>query len=143
MPADERTAHIDGPARLALVDSILDAVDDICEQTPLVSPEDRAAFSLAVSEVATNMVQHGGSETPVTLSVDLRLGDGELRAALVDTAPPASIDWHGVAMPDVDAEGGRGLALAQSVLDEITHSYDESGNTWVLRRRLTGGPTPH
>lgn len=142
MAADERTAHIDGPARLALVDSALDAVDTLCAEAGTVLSDDQTAFTLAVSEVATNMVQHSGDTSPVTVSVDLRLSADELRAVLVDTAPPASIDWHGVAMPDIDAESGRGLALARAVLDEFVHTYDERGNTWTLVRRLTGGRTP-
>lgn len=142
MPADARTVHVDGPARLALVDRILDAVDTLCATEPGVSPDDRLAFTLAVSEVATNMVEHSGDTSPVTVSADLRLDDAELRAVLVDTAPPAAIDWHGVGMPDVDAESGRGLALARTVLDEFDHSYDDTGNTWILVRRLTDGRSP-
>lgn len=142
MPADERSAHIDGPARLELVDSVLDAVDDLCGEATHVSSDDRTAFTLAVSEIATNMVQHVGDDTPVTLSVDLRVTAEELQAVLVDTAPPASIDWHGVEMPNVDSESGRGLALAQAVLDEIVHTYDDRGNTWRLSRRLTGDQPP-
>jgi serine/threonine-protein kinase RsbW len=136
MVTDSRTVHIDGPAGLALVDRVLDALDALWAQTPDVPEDDRSLFTLAVSEVTTNMVQHGVTTTPVTLAVDIVASSDELRATLVDTAPPASIDWHGVSMPDAESESGRGLALAQAVLDEFRHTYDDRGNTWVLRRRL-------
>lgn len=136
MATDSPTVHIDGPAGLALVDRVLDALDALWASAPDVPEDDRSLFTLAVSEVATNMVQHGVTTTPVTLAIDIVVASDELRATLVDTAPPASIDWHGVSMPDADSESGRGLALAQAVLDEFGHTYDDRGNTWVLRRRI-------
>lgn len=137
MDADARVIHIDGPARLVLVDSVLDALDAAWAAAPHVSDEDRTLFTLAVSEVATNMVQHNDAPTDVTLQVDIRISGDDLAATLVDTAPPVSIDWHGVAMPGVEQESGRGLALAQAVLDEFTHTFDEHGNTWLLRRLVS------
>ncbi|KJQ55423.1 ATP-binding protein [Microbacterium sp. SA39] len=136
MATDEFDIQLDGPARLALVDSVLDALDAAWADAPDVPDEDRTLFTLAVSEVATNMVQHSDGPTQVTVRIGIRLASDALTATLVDTAPPASIDWHGVAMPDENSESGRGLALARSVLDEFTHTYDENGNTWWLCRRL-------
>ncbi|MFJ2504189.1 MULTISPECIES: ATP-binding protein [Microbacterium] len=135
MPGEAR-ARVSGPAGLATVDEILDTLERLWSDAPGVPAEDRTVFALAVSEIATNMVQHGEVTAAVTLSVDLSLSSDELRATLVDTAPPASIDWHGVAMPDVDSESGRGLALAREVLDGFVHTYDDRGNTWVLVRRV-------
>lgn len=136
MAADDVDIRLDGPARLALVDSALDALDAAWANAADVPDEDRTLFTLAVSEVATNMVQHSDGPTEVTVRIDIRLSSDALTATLVDTAPPASIDWHGVAMPDADSESGRGLALARAVLDEFTHTYDDTGNTWRLLRRL-------
>lgn len=138
MPADEKSVHVDGLAELAVVDLVLDALDALWREADHVPAEDRTLFTLAVSEVATNMVRHGTglNSDRTTLAADISVSAGELRATLVDTAPPASIDWHGVSMPDAESESGRGLALAQTVLDEFAHSYDDRGNTWVLRRRL-------
>lgn len=138
MPPEEQAVHIDGPAGLAVVDHILDALDALWLTAAHVPAEDRTLFTLAVSEVATNMVQHVGDVDPahITLSVDIAVTTSELRAVLTDTAPPASIDWHGVSMPDADSESGRGLALTQAALDEVAHHYDDRGNTWMLRRLL-------
>jgi len=135
MDADEFEFHLGGPARLALVDAVLDALDAAWTDAPGIPDEDRTLFTLAVSEVVTNMVQHGEGPTDVTVRVEIRLGSDVLSATLIDTAPPASIDWHGIAMPDENSESGRGLALAQSVLDEFSHTYDDRGNTWRLSRR--------
>ena len=137
MDADSGVIHLDGPARLALVDSVLDALDAAWAQATHVPEPDRTLFALAVSEVATNMVQHGDATTDVQLRIDIRISAEDLTATLVDTAPPASIDWHGIEMPDAESESGRGLALARTVLDEFSHTYDHRGNTWRLRRLLS------
>ncbi len=142
MDADRRTIHLRGLAQLALVDRALDALDELWSQAAHVGAEDRVAFGLALSEVATNMVQHSDGPFTVTLTLDIDLGSEDITATLVDTARPAAIYWDGVSMPDVDSEGGRGLALATAVLDELRHTSDADGNTWVLRRRFRDAQTP-
>lgn len=139
MRTEDHGIHLHGPARLALVDDALDALDSAWGDAPHIPAEDRTLFTLAVSEVLTNMVQHGDAPTEVTLRVDIVIAEDELRATMSDTAPPAPIDWHGVTMPGADSESGRGLALARAALDEFTHSYDDTGNVWHLRRRLPRG----
>lgn len=136
MDAETRAVHIDGPARLALVDHVLDALDDLWTDAPHVGAEDRTLFTLAVSEVATNMVQHTAEPDSVTITVDIRISPAQVEATLTDTAPPAEIDWDGVAMPEPDSESGRGLALSTASLDDLRHVFDAGGNTWLLRRRI-------
>ncbi|MFK3835097.1 ATP-binding protein [Microbacterium sp. NPDC087868] len=136
MDAETRAVHIDGPARLELVDHVLDALDGLWADAPHVADRDRTLFALAVSEVATNMVQHTDDPDGVTLTVDIRVSSDDLLATLTDTAPPAEIDWDGVDMPDADSESGRGLALSTAALDEFRHYADARGNTWRLQRRL-------
>lgn len=136
MDAETRAVHIDGPARLELVDHVLDALDGLWADAPHVADRDRTLFALAVSEVATNMVQHTDDPDGVTLTVDIRVSSDDLLATLTDTAPPAEIDWDGVDMPDANSESGRGLALSTAALDEFRHYADARGNTWRLRRRL-------
>jgi serine/threonine-protein kinase RsbW len=99
---------------------------------------DRAAFELALVEVASNLVEHPPPEIPVHVTIDLALGASELRAVIVDDAPRAEIDLSQVSMPSVDAESGRGLALAVASLTEFTHDAEPdqgAGNRWTLVRR--------
>ena len=43
-------------------------------------------------------------------------------------------------MPDPMAERGRGLAMAQALLDELAYRCDETGNHWMLvSRRFAQG----
>ncbi|WP_431805893.1 ATP-binding protein [Microbacterium paraoxydans] len=135
MAAEVRAFHVDGPAGLALVDSALDALDRLWADGPEIPAEDQVLFALAVSEVTTNIAQHN-ERTDVVFSVDVRVSPEELRAYIRDTAPPAPIDWDTVAMPGEDSESGRGLALSQAALDEFRHVPGDTGNTWVLVRRV-------
>lgn len=135
MDTERRAFHVDGPAGLALVDSALDALDRLWAAAPEVPAEDQVLFTLALSEVTTNIAQHN-EQTDVVLSIDVRASAEELRAYIRDTAPPAPIDWDAVSMPGEESESGRGLALSQAALDEFTHVPSEAGNTWVLVRRI-------
>lgn len=138
MGSEAGTARIIGPAAPALVDEVLDSLDALWSQSPHVGPADRTLFALAVSEVATNIVQHADAFAHAEISVDvaLRVTADELLATIIDTAHPASIDWENISMPDQDSESGRGLAIATAALDVFEHSGGGAGNTWVLRRRL-------
>ncbi|MDR7329659.1 ATP-binding protein [Corynebacterium guangdongense] len=125
---------LEGPARLSFVDQVLDAVQQLGESSALGLNLDRTMFTLAVSEIITNIVEHSTGE--VSMSVRLTSGPGELRAIIQDSATPALIDWDHIELPDVDAESGRGLALAHAVLDGLHHDSHPDGNTWTLWRKV-------
>lgn len=125
---------IKGSADLVLVERLLDAIEGLRGPDANVPEPDRALFMLAVSEIATNIATHNTGQ--VALGAELHAHPDELRAILRDTAPPVDIAWDTVELPDTDAESGRGLALARSVLDEFRHETDSRGNIWILVRRL-------
>lgn len=133
MPTDEiRTIRIDGAADLAFVDGLLDELDRLWAAVPRVPEEDRLLFGLAVSEIATNIVEHSPPGTRIDALVSA--APSALSAELRDTAAPAHIDLAGAAMPGADAESGRGLALSRTVLDELEHTGSDAGNAWRMVR---------
>jgi serine/threonine-protein kinase RsbW len=133
MSSDASVRQISGPADLALVDAVHEALGQLWQEVPDVSDDDRILFSLAVSEVATNVVEHASGEDKPTVSIRLSVDGAELIAVMSDDADPALIRLDEVSMPDADAESGRGLALALAALDELRHEAGD-GNVWVLRR---------
>jgi serine/threonine-protein kinase RsbW len=133
MPTE--TAQLDGIADASLPDRVYDALEALWEKSPQVGDEDRTLFTLAVSEVAANIVEHAQSREPIRVRVALEVTGDAATAVFTDTADPALIDLGDVSMPDADAESGRGLALALATLDELVHETD-NGNTWRLRRNL-------
>ena len=106
------SAFVAGPAELSLVDDVHEALESLWQQAPGVGDEDRMLFALAVSEVATNVVEHAEGAAPAQVTVTLTVDASALTAVLTDDADPALIRLNDVSMPDSDAESGRGLALA-------------------------------
>jgi serine/threonine-protein kinase RsbW len=131
-------APLEGIADLAFVERVLDEIEDHWRGYPDATAQDRTLFTLAVSEVLTNIVEHGSADHTVRVSVDLDLTPAACRASIRDTARPARIDWSSVSLPDEFAESGRGLALTLTVLDRFEHTVSADGNTWVLERSMGG-----
>ena len=131
-PAATSRLALTGPADQQFADRVLESLDTFLAET--VSDADRFRFMLAVSEVVTNVVKHGGGEAEV--DIEFTLSPVNLSAHISDTARPADIDWETVRMPDESAESGRGLSLVLAVLDEFLHDASARGNTWRLHLRL-------
>jgi len=90
-------------------------------------PEPRAdLLTLAVSELATNTLQHttGGGQ------VRLHAAPGRLLCDVIDQGPMRSI---GRAMPAADALRGRGLAIVERLCDDVGITAEDGGT----RVRLT------
>ncbi len=137
MDGSRLSTRVDGVADLQLVDQVLDALENLWVDADFVPAEDRMLFTLAVSEVTTNVAQHSESPPPVTLSVQIAVTRGMLSAVIQDSAPPVTVNWDEVELPDEFGESGRGLALTRMALDEAEHRSDEHGNMWTLRRGFT------
>lgn len=133
MSTEPVVREVSGRAELALVDAVHDALDEMWRAVPDVSDEDRLLFALAVSEVATNVVEYAAGDASPTVTIRLSVDAAELVAVMSDDADPALIRLDRVTMPDAEAESGRGLALALAALDELRHETDD-GNVWILRR---------
>ncbi|MFC4616817.1 ATP-binding protein [Cellulomonas algicola] len=63
------------------------------------------------------------------------MSDDEIVADLVDSGAAFAIDLAAT-MPGADAESGRGLALAEAVLDVVELRRVGAANHWHLVRRL-------
>jgi anti-sigma regulatory factor (Ser/Thr protein kinase) len=85
----------------------------------------------AVSEVATNAVEHGGGVGSLWTWV----ADGEV-VCLVSGPGRLREPFPGVVPPSVDQDRGRGLWLARALCDEVDVSVDDDGTRVRLARRL-------
>ncbi|WP_218221038.1 ATP-binding protein [Nesterenkonia sp. Act20] len=131
----DQTSHASlvGTAEIGFVDQVLDAVEDLCSAPRDISDEDRTFFSLAVSEVVTNIVTHCDQDSGVTVRADLAVNQETLRAQFHDDAKPVDIPLDEAVMPEELAESGRGLAIAKMALDELSHKVND-GHIWTLVR---------
>lgn len=88
-------------------------------------------MGIAVGEIAGNIVEHAGPPTSVWVRMEARVGLNDVRVDFTDDGTPSSVDLARVCLPEDMSETGRGLALAQAVLDSL--SYRRNGlNHWTL-----------
>ncbi|MCJ1715779.1 ATP-binding protein [Curtobacterium sp. VKM Ac-2922] len=95
----------------------------------------RFALETAVAEIAANIVEHtarADRQAGRRYTVELQATDRALTAVLRDNGLPVDIDLSAVTMADVDAESGRGLALAIAALDRLEHRHEGGHNVWTL-----------
>lgn len=91
----------------------------------------RMEVGIAAVEIAANIVEHAGADSPVWMRMEARVGLNEVRVDFTDNGSPSEIALDQVRLPDEMAETGRGLALAQAVLQTLT--YRRNGlNHWTL-----------
>lgn len=123
-------ADLDGPDGAVVLARVHDALDRLWGTAGDVGETDRIALETAVVEVAANVLRHGldGSGRHLLL----RAGDDGLVAEITQPGPPPELDLD-AAMPGVDAESGRGLALTR-MLVELTCSERGGATLWTLSR---------
>ncbi|MEX1211111.1 MAG: PAS domain S-box protein, partial [Candidatus Nanopelagicales bacterium] len=115
---------------LAFVDYQLDSLWSIHPEIP---DDTRMQVQIAAAEIGANIVEHTGSGHPMRILMKAAVVDHRVHVVFTDNGPPADdIDLAQVAMPDEMAERGRGLAMAQAILDQLAHRCDETGNRWTL-----------
>ena len=94
---------------------------------------DDVSLAIAAGEVGANILEHAGGGRPGRIRMGIALVGDQVRVAFTDDYPPADIDLASVGMPDdVMVERGRGLAMAQAVLDQLAYFRDQLGNHWTL-----------
>ena len=91
-----------------------------------VSAEVIADLALAVTEICQNITLYGYRDiTPGTIDVRLAKYGDIIRVTILDTAPIFVPPQASLPPPHALAEGGYGLALVRSLVDEFVH--DGSG----------------
>jgi serine/threonine-protein kinase RsbW len=121
----------------------LDAVHTLLAQAagdhPELEPMDVMLFETAIIEIANNVVEYGRPEGEVRWKFTIRVHEDEIEAELDDTGQTFTPE-HGKGMPGEEAEGGRGLPIAEALLDKIEFKRLDETNHWRMVRRL--GQTP-
>jgi serine/threonine-protein kinase RsbW len=134
--------ELSAPADLHIVDLLHALLEQLWIGNPEVSAEDRFRFETAVIEVLGNIVEHAYQLDPAAAEhrdqarrfiVVLAVTADEVVASFGDNGLPTCLDLSHVAMPQEDAESGRGLALAAATTDELSYERVEGRNHWKLR----------
>lgn len=92
----------------------------------------RGEFVLAVNEVVSNAITHGGGRGRLML----RRTDGEVQCRVTDAGPGFSVAVIPELLPGLDSRCGRGLWLARLVTDRLTVGAGVVGAVVTLAIRL-------
>lgn len=109
-----------------------DLLDRVRVDHPDVRSTDLMLFETAVIEIANNVVEHGMPPGTIKYSFTLDVEPDRLCGQLSDGGPP--LPELRFAMPAVDSEEGRGLALAKMALDELEYARVGDHNEWKMTR---------
>ena len=119
------------------IEAVHGELDGLWNDASFVPDLDRMTFATAVIEAASNVVQHAVPEasTPVELGVEISVTPIRLeaRVSAFGAASPDPIDTD-AAMPDGEAESGRGLALIRALVTTVTFNRQDGTNTWILSK---------
>ncbi len=98
---------------------------------------------LALQELLTNLVDHAyGGDAVRTITINLACDATRMLIETRDTGKPASVDLEKAVMPDPTdlAEGGYGLAIIKSLVDEVNYKTENGINIWQLIKYLNRTP---
>lgn len=119
------------------LEQLHELLDRVREEHPGLAARDVMAFETAVIEIASNVVEHGADATSWTFTLGVTAT--ELRGALADNGTTFEGDVRTDLPEDPLAESGRGLAMAGSLLDELSYERAGGRNHWHMVRTLRPG----
>lgn len=102
------------------------------------SPEEIQSAELAVVEASNNAIKYvTGEGKQQEIDVEVVLGAEQLEVRIRDNTP--GFDWpENIALPDGDAENGRGLFLIHSLMDRVNYFRGRGQNFLVMSKRRNG-----
>jgi serine/threonine-protein kinase RsbW len=126
-----------GPATAQTVDALHGDLDALWSEAGHVAERERMAFTLAVVEAASNVVDHAVPSSPagVQLGVEITVAPHRLTAEIYEiNAEPAHVDLDQGRSMNALVDSGRGLALMRTLVDTVVYERRDDTNVWVLSR---------
>ena len=117
-------------------DSVEDAHDfliDVWESHPDVNAGDRMAVETVLSELVTNVIQNNAG-TNLVCEITVAVSPLHVRIESIDTGIEVRELPEENAMPDQDAESGRGLSLMHVLSDSVEYRRESGRNIWTVIR---------
>jgi serine/threonine-protein kinase RsbW len=120
---------VTGPGTL---DEIHQALDAFWLAHSGVPDEVRMRMAIAAAEIGANIIEHSGGSHGVRMRMEARALPHTVEIVFVDHGPEVDIDLTDLSFPDEMCERSRGLALAHSVLAELSYLRCGATNRWTL-----------
>lgn len=130
--------HLTFPGRLEALEQVAEFVQQACHTVK--SPELPGDFirnvGLVVSEAVTNAIRHGTRSQDDQLTISVDIGAQSLIIRVRDHGP--GFDINTVAVPDLDqpAEGGYGVYIIKTLMDEVSYIPVENGNELIMKKHF-------
>jgi len=135
MPPESSSYSVQGIAAPACFEDLHQLLERVSEDHPDVRRTDLDMLETAIIEIAGNVVEHGCPPGQVAYTLYLWVTETTLKSVLVDSGSEVSSeDRESPDRPDDMAEEGRGLLLAEAVLDEFRYERRDGHNTWTMIR---------
>jgi serine/threonine-protein kinase RsbW len=104
-----------------------------------------AALELCVVEAVNNAVEHAyGGQAGHVIEIEIELAAEALRITVRDRG--AAVNWESIFARGGDgpgdplAEGGRGLFIMRSLMDELAYARRDGWNAVTMTKRLAAPP---
>jgi serine/threonine-protein kinase RsbW len=120
---------VTGPGTL---DEIHQALDAFWLAHSAVPEEIRMRMAIAAAEIGANIIEHAGGNHGIQMRMEARALPHTVEIVFVDHGPEATVDLTDLSLPDEMSERSRGLALAHSVLAELSYLRCGTTNRWTL-----------
>ncbi|WP_323959212.1 ATP-binding protein [Arthrobacter sp. JZ12] len=136
MTESELQRRFEADARPEAINDLHDELDRFWHGLDEVPFEDQMAFTTAVIEAASNVVEHGVPlDGGLRLGVELSATPTRLQARILEINAAAHPDPLSSAGDNPgDAESGRGLFLINALVTTVTVERQGNTNVWVLSR---------
>ncbi|MBD1207073.1 MAG: ATP-binding protein [Ignavibacteria bacterium] len=135
--------HLSGEATFDTVRLVGMAIRAVCASVS--SSSEAAQIELAVVEASNNIVEHAYRAVQGDIALDVDIGEKKIVIALHDTGETMPTASHQSANLDFDPmnlddlpEGGMGLFLMTSIMDEQSYVSVNGKNTLTLTKFLHG-----
>jgi serine/threonine-protein kinase RsbW len=133
--------RLSGLAVPETIDLLHELLAEVRVDHPDVTETDLSMLETAIVEIAGNVVQHGADagarffDFVLEVQPDRLVGTLGYEGGEVGERAATAGERE---LPDALAEGGRGLLIAESVLDELSYSFTEGRNSWQMLRLRSG-----
>lgn len=132
--------RFEAEAKPEAINDLHDELDRFWGDLDDVPFEDQMAFTTAVIEAASNVIEHGVplDRAGLRLGVELSATPTRLQARILEINAAAHPDPFTTVTGDpADLESGRGLFLINALVSTVTVERQGNTNVWVLSKEST------
>jgi len=137
MRASADVVRIELPSESAALRAVRGALLDFAFNAALpLAARELDEVAIALQEACTNAIRHAhGCDPTKRFRVELRSGDESLEILVKDGGAPFDLDAVAAPKPEELREGGYGIAIMRSWMDEVGLSREDGGNVLRLVRK--------